>query len=80
MTQKEVEERIKAAGYMEPHSFVLEHGYCRSVYIKDPNDMLLEFTVDAPNSEQIAKDRKADAHATLKRWLGGDHTSNNRYR
>ena len=27
MTQKKVEERIKAAGYTEPHSFVLEHGY-----------------------------------------------------
>ena len=40
--------------------------------------MLLEFTLDAPNAEQIAKDRKADAHATLKRWLRGDHTSNNR--
>jgi len=80
MTQEEIEKRIKAAGYTEPDTFVLEHGYCRSVYIKDPNGMLLEFTLDAPNAEQIAKDRKADAHATLKRWLGGDHTSNNMYR
>ena len=29
---------------------MLEHGYCRSVYIKDPNGMLLEFTLDAPNA------------------------------
>jgi hypothetical protein len=47
---------------------------------QDPNGMLLEFTLDAPNTDQIAKDRKADAHATLKRWLLGDHTSNNIYR
>jgi hypothetical protein len=42
--------------------------------------MLLEFTLDAPNLEQIAKDRKVDAHATLERWLSGDHTLNNMYR
>jgi hypothetical protein len=59
---------------------VLEHGYCRSLSIKDPNGMLLEFTCDAPNAEQIAEERQADAHATLQRWLRGDHTSNNVYR
>jgi glyoxylase I family protein len=80
MTQKDIEKRIKAAGYTDPETFVLEHGYCRSVYIKDPNGMLLEFTLDAPNADQIAEDRKADAHATLKRWLRGDRTSNNMYR
>jgi glyoxylase I family protein len=79
-TQDEIEKRIKAAGYKEPDSFVLEHGYCRSLYIKDPNGMILEFTLDAANADQIAKDRKADAEATLKRWLRGDHTPNNIYR
>ena len=72
--------RIRPPRRRQPETFVLEHGYCRSVYIKDPNGMLLEFTLDAPNADQIAKDRKADAHATLKRWLAGDHTSNNMYR
>ncbi len=42
--------------------------------------MLLEFTCDVPNADQIAADRKADAHATLERWLRGAHTSNNIYR
>jgi hypothetical protein len=42
--------------------------------------MLLEFTRDAPNAEQITQERQADAHATLQRWLRGDHTSNNLYR
>jgi glyoxylase I family protein len=59
---------------------VLEHGYCRSVYVTDPNGLILEFTHDHPAVEQIAKDRRADAHAALKRWLAGDHTSNNTYR
>jgi glyoxylase I family protein len=79
VTQETIEKRIKAAGYEDPDTYVLEHGYCRSVYVKDPNGMLVEFTFDAPNADQIAKDRKADAQAT-KRWLSGDHTSNNTYR
>jgi catechol 2,3-dioxygenase-like lactoylglutathione lyase family enzyme len=79
-TQTAIERRIKAAGYRAPNTFVLEHGYCRSVYIEDPNGMLLEFTRDAPNSARIARARRADAHATLKRWLKGDHRSNNSYR
>ena len=80
VTQLAIEKRIKAAGYQNPDSYVLEHGYCRSVYIKDPNGMLLEFTLDARNVARIAMDRKADARATLRRWLGGDHRSNNIYR
>jgi glyoxylase I family protein len=31
VTQEAIEKRIKAAGYKDPDSFVLEHGYCRSV-------------------------------------------------
>ncbi len=79
-TQKEIEGRIKAAGYVEPDTFVLEHGYCRSLYINDPNGMILEFTVDAPGADEINADRRLDAHQELKRWLAGDHTTNNNYR
>jgi hypothetical protein len=42
--------------------------------------MLLEFTVDVPNVEEIAATRQAAATEDLKRWLGGDHSSNNTYR
>jgi glyoxylase I family protein len=79
-TQAAIEERIQAAGYTASDTFVLEHGYCRSVYIKDPNGLLLEFTLDAPDAERIAAERQADALPTLRRWLGGEHTSNNVYR
>lgn len=78
--QKGIEERIKKAGYKEPQTFILEHGYCRSVYIQDPNGLIIEFTLDAPNAEKINKTRLANAHAELKKWLAGDHTSNNTYR
>ena len=79
-TQLGIERRIKAAGYQEPETYVLDHGYCRSVYIKDPNGMVLEFTCDHPDAEKINATRKADAHAELKRWLAGDHRSNNMFR
>jgi catechol 2,3-dioxygenase-like lactoylglutathione lyase family enzyme len=78
--QQEIHDRLTAAGWKPDGTYVLEHGYCRSLYTEDPNGLLLEFTADAENVEGIASDRLADAHETLKRWLSGDHTSNNVYR
>jgi glyoxylase I family protein len=78
--QAGIEQRLKAAGYEAPQMFVLEHGYCRSLYATDPNGMIVEFTVDHPEVEQINAKRLNTAHADLKRWLGGDHTSNNTFR
>jgi glyoxylase I family protein len=79
-TQQGIEKRLAAAGYKEPQTYVLEHGYCRSVYVTDPNGLILEFTLDSPRVEEINRTRAASAHADLKRWIGGDHTSNNTYR
>ena len=79
-TQKGIEQRLKAAGYTEPGHFVLEHGYCRSVYVTDPNGMIVEFTRDHPDVEKINREAVGKAHAELKRWLAGDHTSNNTFR
>ena len=79
-TQDAIEARIAKAGIEPPATFVLEHGYCRSLYVTDPNGLILEFTRDHPDVEKIAGDRRADALRSLKRWLAGDHTSNNTYR
>jgi catechol 2,3-dioxygenase-like lactoylglutathione lyase family enzyme len=79
-TQAGIEKRIAAAGYLPPRTYVLEHGYCRSVYVTDPNGLILEFTRDDPRVEQINAQRRATAHADLQRWMAGDHTSNNTYR
>ena len=78
--QKGIERRLRAAGYQEPKMYVLEHGYCRSVYAVDPDGMIVEFTVDHPEADKINAKRKQDAHTELKRWLAGDHTSNNMFR
>ena len=77
-TQAELERRIKDAGLEA--TYVLEHGYCRSVYVVDPNGMTVEFTCDDPRAAAGDEARKAKAHDELKRWLGGDHTSNNDFR
>ncbi len=78
--QAALEKRIAAAGIKPPDTYVLEHGYCRSVYVTDPNGLILEFTLDHPEADKISHDRRADAHRELKRWLAGNHTSNNTYR
>jgi glyoxylase I family protein len=78
--QQRIERRLVDAGYREPQMFVLEHGYCRSVYVTDPNGMIVEFTLDHPDAASINRLRRQTAHADLERWLGGDHTSNNTYR
>jgi glyoxylase I family protein len=61
-------------------TFTLDHGYCVSLYVLDPNDLILEFTVDHHDAGNIKEERKKTAKEDLARWLGGDHTSNNTYR
>ncbi len=81
-TQAQVGERLAAAGITAPQTYVLEHGYCRSLYVNDPDGMIVELTCDAPEAllaERVAH-KKATARAELARWLAGDHTSNNTYR
>jgi len=79
-TQDEIEKRLRAADYKEPRIFVLEHGYCRSLYAVDPDGMICEFTVDHPDVEKIGASKLTSAHSELKRWLAGDHRSNNTFR
>jgi catechol 2,3-dioxygenase-like lactoylglutathione lyase family enzyme len=74
---KALQKRVADAGYTAPDTYVLEHGYCRSLYIKDPNGLIVEFTHDAPNAAALNAQRRLDAHSELARWLGGDHTPNN---
>ena len=81
-TQQTVASRLEAAGYRAPDTFVLEHGYCRSLYVKDPNGMLVELTCDAPDAStpELVQARRETAHRTLAEWLAGNHASNNTYR
>ncbi len=73
-TFDEIMARCEAAGVAVR---IIDHGYCTSIYMKSPDDMKLEFTVDAPNAEAIADMRRKDAHSELARWLAGDRHTNN---
>jgi glyoxylase I family protein len=73
-TFDEVKARLEAAS--APYRIV-DHGYCTSIYMKTPDEMKLEFTVDAPNVAAIAAMRRKDAHSELARWLAGDRHTNN---
>jgi catechol 2,3-dioxygenase-like lactoylglutathione lyase family enzyme len=79
-TQALVEKRLSKSGFREPNFYVLDHGYCRSIYATDPNGMTLELTVDNPEAADGNEERRATARAELERWLAGDHRSNNTFR
>lgn len=81
-TQAAIAARVEQAGIRAPDTYVLEHGYCRSLYVVDPNGMIVELTCDAPQAIEptaIAA-RRASAHRTLREWLAGNHASTNTYR
>ena len=78
--QQAIEDRLVAAGYQEPQIYTLDHGYCRSFYVKDPNGLILEFACDHRDAKTINASKVATAHAELARWLAGDHASNNPFR
>jgi glyoxylase I family protein len=72
--QLEVKERLESAGY--PTRFI-DHGYCLSLYVNDPDHMSLEFTCDPDNLAEIAVWQGQAAHSELARWVAGDRTPNN---
>lgn len=76
-TQQAIKERLEKADW---EHFILEHGYCESLYATDPDGLILEFTVDHPDVGAITSERRRMSSEDLERWLGGDHSSNNTYR
>ena len=75
-----IKERLRAYGYGDQDVVEIDHGYCNSLYTRDPNTMRLEFTADHPDMPGILAEKRPHAHADLARWLSGDHTSNNPFR
>lgn len=75
--QESVRERAAAAGV---GTVSLDHGYCSSLYLQDPDGLTIELTVDHPAAVADAASHREHAHAELRRWRAGDHRSNNAYR
>jgi glyoxylase I family protein len=74
---EEMQRRATLAGL---HHFDHNHGYCRSLYIPCDQGYMMEFAWDAAKVEEINAASAKTAHADLKRWLAGDHSSNNNVR
>ncbi len=75
--QADIERRAGDAGV---GSLVVDHGYCRSLYMRDPDGLIVELTVDDPRALREAPARRESARADLARWLAGDRTPNNALR
>jgi catechol 2,3-dioxygenase-like lactoylglutathione lyase family enzyme len=72
--QAEMLKRIRKAGLAVREA---DHGYCKSIYVEDPDGLAVEFTADAPDVDRINAHQKATAHESLRRWASGDRTVNN---
>jgi glyoxylase I family protein len=74
---REVQARLAAEGIPVRE---VDHGYCYSLYIHDPNGLQVELAVDVPNTEEIMAEARVSARATLDNWLTGAREGNNRWR
>lgn len=52
----------------------IDHGFCYSLYVRDPNGMLLEFVGDSPNELELAEFAAASAHEELDKWYRQDYS------
>lgn len=75
--QAAIRERAAAAGI---DTTTVDHGYCESLYLTDPNGLRLELAVDHPDLAQSDSTRRDKARDELERWLSGDHAVNNDWR
>jgi glyoxylase I family protein len=73
-SQAEIKQKLEKAGLK---TTFIDHGYCQSLYVQDPDDMTLEFTADPKNAVEIGEWQLKTAHETLSRWVGGDRKPNN---
>ena len=69
--QKEIRERVQAEGY---EHFYINHGVLRSLYVFDPNRLLVEFAVDPDGHEEMYQVEAGRAHEMMRRYLAGDRT------
>lgn len=70
-------EKLKAA---KLPSALIDHGYCYSLYTRDPNGMLVEFAADPEGIESLFTEKARTADIELETWLSGDLSPGNVHR
>ena len=76
-TQNAIRARCQAAGVKARD---IDHGYCKSLYLTDPDGLLVEFTVDPPEVGSINAFQARTARQTLDNWQAGERRPNNDWR
>jgi hypothetical protein len=56
----------------------INHGFCYSLYVRDPNGMLVELVADAPNELELNEAAAASAHEELAEWKKMNYSSKGR--
>ena len=74
---REVRDRLAGEGIPVRET---DHGYCRSLYVHDPNGLQVELAVDVPATAEIMAEARLTARETLDSWLAGARDGNNRWR
>jgi glyoxylase I family protein len=54
----------------------INHGFCYSLYVRDPNRMLVEIVADPDHELELNEEYAAKAHADWQSWKNGDFSSN----
>jgi|Laugrespbdmm15dd_1035085.scaffolds.fasta_scaffold81286_1 glyoxylase I family protein len=75
--QQALLKKLKEIDYNTNKYYFLDHGYCNSLYVLDPDDLIVEFCTDHEEVDKINREVLPKAHSELQRWLAGDHTPNN---
>jgi glyoxylase I family protein len=73
-TQDRLLKALIDSGYK---NFSIEHGYCKSLYVTDPDGLNLEFAIDAHDVDRINSEQLRDARDWLTRWNHGEREPNN---
>jgi glyoxylase I family protein len=60
--------RVREHG-LEPR--VIHHGYCKSLYVNDPNGLRVELTTRVAETTGIMAQERARAHEQLAQWRAG---------
>jgi glyoxylase I family protein len=72
--QAQIKQNLEKAGHK---TTFIDHGYCQSLYVSDPDELTLEFTSDPKSAAEINEWQSKTAHGTLTKWLAGDLKPNN---
>jgi glyoxylase I family protein len=67
-----IKERLIADGYAPEQLTIRENEYCVSLYVTDPDGLVLEFAADNDDIDAIVGWQATTAHQELERWFAGD--------